>query len=111
MQTTTGAFVHRSAAPPARQPVPPPPVANRDDPTLTARRDLGNDFLQRSADCGDSRRTNESGCSGGCGGCALSRTVQPKMAVSAADGPDEREADAVADRVGGMARASGDVPA
>ncbi len=111
MQTTTGTLVHRSAAPPARRPVPPAPAAGRGDPTLTAHRDLGNDFLQRSADCGDARRTDEGGCSGGCGGCALSRTGQPKMAVGAADGPDEREADAVADRVVGMARASGEVAA
>src|SRR5262249_38398149 len=103
MYTTTGSLAYRSDPVPAWQrPDPALPVAAAADPGLSARRDLGNDFLQRSADCDEPARTDTGGCPGGCGGCALSRMVQPKLTVGAAGGPDEQEADRVADRVVGM---------
>ena len=102
MRTTTSSLLHRFDRVPARQqPVPTAPVAAA--PGLAARRGLGNEFIQRSADCGDPGRIDEGGCPGGCGGCALSRMVQPKLTVGAAGAPDEQEADRVADRVVGMA--------
>jgi hypothetical protein len=98
MQTTTSDLAHRPGpAPLQQQPVPVAPVVA--DLGLVARRGLGNDLLQRRANCGD---PDLAGCPGGCGGCALSRTVQPKLTVGATGGPDEQEADRVADRVVGM---------
>lgn len=104
MQTTTRERAHRcDPAPMRRQPVPAAFMAA--DPGLAARLRLGNYFLQRSADRGG---PDVAGCACGCGGCALSRTVQPKLTVGASGAPDEQEADRVADRVAGMATAASD---
>src|SRR4051812_4079846 len=102
MEMTTA---DRTAGPVVRRPAPPGPVAALGDSAVIARA-LGNGFLQRTAtleedDCG-------CGCGGG-GGCGgeVGRMVQPKLDVGAADGADEREADAVADQVLGMAGVTG----
>src|SRR5215472_3031337 len=100
MLSTTGSLTHQADPVPARlRPTPDAPMVAATSPLAAARRGLGNDFLQRSADCGDPGRIDEGGCPGGCGGCPLSRMVQPKLTVGAAGGPDEREADRVADHV------------
>jgi Domain of unknown function (DUF4157) len=88
---------------PVRQrPAGPRPMGAVPDQGLAATRGVGNEYLQRTADCGSGPdRIDEGGCPGGCGGCALARAVQPKPIVGPADGPDEREADGVAERVTG----------
>ncbi|GIH14150.1 eCIS core domain-containing protein [Rugosimonospora africana] len=100
----------RTAArqPAPRQPAPAGPGA-ADGTRLVVQRSLGNDYLQRTADCGsgdDSARDTGSGCSG-CGGCALSRMVQTKLRVTAAGDAYEQEADRVAERVVGMSVQAG----
>ncbi|HEY2669686.1 MAG TPA: DUF4157 domain-containing protein, partial [Rugosimonospora sp.] len=113
-QQTRGPGSEAPAHRPARQPA---PVASSaaDGARLTVQRSLGNDYLQRTADCGSgggsggdsTRESGGGGCSGGCGGCALSRLVQTKLRVSAAGDAYEKEADRVADRVVGMSAQAG----
>lgn len=70
------------------------------------QRSLGNDHLQRTADCDQPDRDTGRGAGcGGCGGCAL---VQAKVNVGPAGDRYEQEADRIADHVAGMA---GEVPA
>ncbi|MEV6871436.1 DUF4157 domain-containing protein [Amycolatopsis sp. NPDC051128] len=105
--------------PAERSPLPPAPSPSTRGPVL--QRCVGNDdrercgsgcggeagpVLQRSLGNGYLQRT--AGCAGGCGGCALSRTVQPKLTISEAGGPDEQEADRIAEHVTGAA--GGPVP-
>jgi hypothetical protein len=80
------------------------PVPKRDS-RLAIQHSLGNDYLQRTAECDESRRESgeEGGCRGGCGGCGLSRLVQTKLNVGRAGDAYEQEADRIAARVVGRA--------
>jgi hypothetical protein len=105
MQTTMEKLAHRSDSAPGRQWQASSSAPARESGP-TAQRTLGNGFLQRAADCGEPGRADEGGCPGGCGGCTLSRMVQPKLIVGAAGSPAEQEAERSADHVVGMAGGS-----
>ncbi|MEU1668402.1 DUF4157 domain-containing protein [Streptomyces sparsogenes] len=69
-----------------------PSVLERPDPLLTARRSVGNAYVQRTARCGDEGGGN---C---CESCRLCK-VQAKLIVGPSADPREREADQIAERV------------
>ena len=103
MQTMMEKLAHRTDSTAGPQGQAAVPMAR--DSGAAVQRSLGNGFLQRAADCGEPGRVDEGGCPGGCGGCQLSRMVQPKLIVGAAGSPAEQEADRVADHVVGAGSA------
>jgi hypothetical protein len=76
-------------------------VAPAADLLQSLQRTLGNSFVQRVAISGEPilECGGRQGCaSGGCASC-VTRRIQPKLVVGAADDPYEQEADRVADQV------------